>query len=211
MPGVTGKVCPVNDEHAQSAFARCLFVLVSPSTVVGHGLAFEEAVVSGRRLVDNHQQYFAFHVHAGVVVPVILGGIDAVANEDDRRVDISRRCSGLILGYEVFAVSERNRLTILRHELGFGLVFNSMHGIERHFLKIGPVVACGFYAVQSKLCSNVFSGNLRAALAWTASFEEITCKKAYMRAYFFGIDAVSGLARSFRHSGNCRDLCLANK
>ena len=45
LPSVTGQIRPVNDEHAQCASPRGLFVLVGPAAVIGHRLALEKLFV----------------------------------------------------------------------------------------------------------------------------------------------------------------------
>ena len=65
-----------------------LLVLVGPAAVVGEGLAGEEVGIVGGRIVDDDEDDFAFDVDAGVVVPLVLGRGDAVADEDDGGVDV---------------------------------------------------------------------------------------------------------------------------
>ena len=73
----------MNQDRAHRALARGLFVLVSPAAVVGERLALEELGIVGSGLVHQHQQDFAFHIHALVVVPLIFGGLNAVAHIND--------------------------------------------------------------------------------------------------------------------------------
>ena len=92
----------MNDEHADGAAARGLFVFVGPAAVVGEGFALEELLVVGRRLVDDDQcdlalQVDLFAVRAGVVVPVVLRRVNAVAHKDDGRIDVRGRLPGLVL------------------------------------------------------------------------------------------------------------------
>ncbi len=67
--------------------------------------------IVGGRLVDDDQGDLALHVDflavcAGVVVPVILGRMDAVADEDDGRVDIGGGLAGLIFCDDFRAVGK---------------------------------------------------------------------------------------------------------
>ena len=73
---------------ANRAFARGLLVLVSPAAIVGECRPFEKISVVRWRLVHQHQQNFAAHVHALVVVPLIFGCLDSVADVNDLCVNI---------------------------------------------------------------------------------------------------------------------------
>ena len=77
----------MDDQYTDSATTRGLFVLVGPAAVVGHGLALEELLIVGGRFIDDDEGDFAFEVDTGVVVPVVFGGMDAVADKDNRRID----------------------------------------------------------------------------------------------------------------------------
>ena len=88
VPAVAGEVGAVDDERADGAHAGGLLELVGPAAVVGEGLAAEELGVVGGRVADDAEDDLALDVDAGVVVPVELGRGDAVADEDDGRVDV---------------------------------------------------------------------------------------------------------------------------
>src|SRR5439155_13948408 len=81
----------VNEERADRAFAGGLLVLVGPAAVIGEGLAAEKFGVVGGWVADDHEDDLALDVDAGVVVPVVLGGGDAVPDEDDGGVDVYDR------------------------------------------------------------------------------------------------------------------------
>src|SRR3546814_20919776 len=72
----------------RSALARGLLELVGPAPVIGHALAFEQALVAGVEagVVDQDDDGLALHVDAGIVVPVLLGRVDAVADAHQRTV-----------------------------------------------------------------------------------------------------------------------------
>ena len=81
----------VNDDgRGRAQFSR-LVVLVSPAAVVRHGAAAEDLWierlgirrVGNRRVVDEHDDRLALYVDAFVVVPLELGRLHAVADEDD--------------------------------------------------------------------------------------------------------------------------------
>ena len=94
VPAVAGEVGAVDDERADRAHARGLLELVGPAAVVGERLAAEELGVVRGRIADDAEDDLAFDVDAGVVVPVELGRGDAVADEDDGRVDVDGRREG---------------------------------------------------------------------------------------------------------------------
>src|SRR5262245_2399090 len=52
---------------------------------------------------------------------------------------------------------------------------------QRHPLKISPVVACGLEAREGELCRDIFAGEIAAARAYAASFQEIVGQEANMR------------------------------
>ena len=82
-PGIAGRRGLVHDQRGGGALSRGLFELVGPAPVVGHRVTAKQLGVLGReaRVVDKDDGGLAGHVHAGVVVPVVLGGHDAIADE----------------------------------------------------------------------------------------------------------------------------------
>ena len=87
--GIAGRTGLVNDDHAGRALLGADLVLVGPAAVVRHRLAAERlrielggvVGIGHGRIVDEHHQRLALHVHALVVVPVELGRDHAVADE----------------------------------------------------------------------------------------------------------------------------------
>src|SRR3546814_10675854 len=84
--GRAGRV--VDDDRRLRALARGLLELVGPAPVIGHALAFEQALVAGVEagVVDQDDDGLALHVDAGIVVPVLHGRVAAVADEHQRAV-----------------------------------------------------------------------------------------------------------------------------
>src|SRR6185369_16925848 len=83
---------------------RCALVLVRPAPVVEAALAGEQLRIP-IRIVVEHQQSLAAHVDAFEVVPAILRGFDAVADEDDLTVaDSDRRVVTTADGDEIAGV-----------------------------------------------------------------------------------------------------------
>jgi hypothetical protein len=98
-----------------------LFELVRPAAVVRPCLAAEQldAVFHDRRVIVQEQQDLACQVGALEVVPIVLGCLDPVADEQERRVDdiddlllsrrpVGQRLVGLVVQLAV-AVSDRQR------------------------------------------------------------------------------------------------------
>ena len=84
LPRVPGRVRRVDEEHAGGALLRGLQVLVVPAAVPEARLAREELrVVLGVVVHDDHD--LPADVDVLVVVPLVLGRDDAVADEDDVR------------------------------------------------------------------------------------------------------------------------------
>ena len=130
----------MNQNRAHRAFARCLFILVGPAPVVGQCFALKELCVVRRRLIDQHQQHFAFDVGPFVVIPVVFGRFDSIADVDDFRIDVRLGLLRLIVGHVlverlqiVGPALSRNQYKRCR-----GLRRDADHG---NFLHIGSAVA----------------------------------------------------------------------
>ncbi len=92
----------MNDKHTDRSPARRLFIFVGPAAVVSERLAFEEIRIVRRRLVDDDESDLALQVdilaiRTGVVVPMVLRRVNAVADVDDGRVELGGLLPGLIL------------------------------------------------------------------------------------------------------------------
>ena len=111
----------VDENHSHCAFARRFFVFVGPAPVVGEGFALEKFRIVRRRLVHQHEQHFAAHVDAFVVVPVIFRRFNAIADIDNVRIDIGLRLLGLIVGDILIKRLQIHRRALLGHQrkLGF--------------------------------------------------------------------------------------------
>ena len=221
LPAVTGEIGSVDDEDADGSSARGLLVLVGPAAIVGEGLTLEESFVVGGRFVDNDESDLAVEIEIRavgkrVVVPVVLGRVDAVSDKDNRSVEIGVGLAGLILGDNLSAVGEIDGPSGLSHhgrrELGWhegevGLVFNGVDGHKRNSLEVSAVVACGLDAGESKLRGDVFGGQLCTTLAGTAALKQVEREEADVSADLRWINGGSGGACSrgkavdFRNSG----------
>jgi hypothetical protein len=78
----------MDQQDAGRALAQRFLELVGPAAVPGEGLAAEALRFGGGglRVVDHRHQQLAFHIHALEVVPAFVRCVDAVADEDDGRV-----------------------------------------------------------------------------------------------------------------------------
>ena len=79
----------MDDDGARRTLFGGFLIFIGPAAVIGHGLAVEGAFerlgpVIG--VVDQDDRGLARHVHAFIVVPALLGRIDAVADEDQLAV-----------------------------------------------------------------------------------------------------------------------------
>ena len=106
----------MDENRAHSAFAGGFFILVGPASVVGERLAFEEIHIVGRRLVDQHEQNFAAHVGALVVVPFIFGSFDSVTHIHDFSVYVGLRLLRLVVGDVVVERHEISRVPAETHQ-----------------------------------------------------------------------------------------------
>src|SRR5271165_5025815 len=80
FPGIAGHVSLVNQDDASRALARGFFILISPTSVVSERRSLEELHIVGRRLVYQHEQHFPPYVSAFVVIPLVFGRLDAIAD-----------------------------------------------------------------------------------------------------------------------------------
>src|SRR6266851_2036384 len=199
VPAVAGEVGAVDDERADGSHAGGLFELVGPAAVVGEGVAAEEVGVGGGWVADDAEDDFAFDVDVGVVVPVKLGGGDAVADEDDGGIDVDgggERAVGdgvVVAVLEVDGVeSDSDAFRLFGDERHGGFGGDGIHADEVDLLEVGAVVAAGFEAVEGELGGDVLGGYLAAAQAGAASFEEIVGEELDVGADLFGVDGGFG-------------------
>ncbi len=213
FPSVAGEIGAMNDENADGAAARRLFIFVGPAAVVGERSAFEEPFVVGWRLIHDDQRDFAvqvdlFAIGALEVIPVIFGSANAVTDEYDRRVEVRGVLAGLVFGDDVGAIGEIGGLTACGFERELCFVFESVDGEERNFLEEGATFACGLHACESELRGNVFSGEFGAARTGATAFEQIEGEEADMRADPLGVNALRDGRRGGRQASDLRACAL---
>ena len=189
FPRITRHLCLVDQDHSHRALARGLFILVSPAAVVGEGLALEEFRIVRRRFIHQHQQNFAVHVQAFVVVPVVFRRFDAVADEDDVGVHIRLGLLSLVVGDVFIERLQIHRLALLGHQRKLG-VGQGRDADQGHFLHVSAVISGGLQSVFGKLRGDVLRGNVAAALARAAAFQQIVRQIANMPANVIGGDGL---------------------
>ncbi len=173
VPAVAGEVGAVDDEGADGSHAGGLLELVGPAAVVGEGFAAEEFGVVGGWVADDAENDFALDVDAGVVVPVELGGGDAVADEDDGGVEGGGRGEGLVGNGVVGGVGEFLRGAVGGEEGEAGLPGDGLHADEVDLLQVAAPIAGGLQAGEGELVGDVVGGELAAAQAGVAAFKEV--------------------------------------
>ena len=89
VPAIGGRFGVVDDDRGGGALARGFLELVGPAAIIGHGAAVERTGQARRliiRVIDQDQHRLALHVQAGIVVPALFRGVDAIADEHHRAV-----------------------------------------------------------------------------------------------------------------------------
>ena len=83
IPAISGRIGFVHNQRHRCALTRCLFKLVGPAAVIGHGFASEKFCIAGgkARVIDKHHHSLAFDVDIFIVVPAIFRRDDAVADK----------------------------------------------------------------------------------------------------------------------------------
>src|ERR1017187_1310076 len=115
---------------------------------------------SGRSVEDDDN--FAVEIEAGEVIVIVLGNLEAITGEDERRADFGRRHdAGADDG--VFAENERFALAIA-DEGEAAILFDDLARDEAHGL-VETVRSCWLRVLMLKLFDRVF---LRFALATAA-------------------------------------------
>ena len=87
FPGIARGVWRVDDDGAEGSAPKGFFVLESPATVVGKRVGGEEVRIIRRRFVAEQQDNLALHVRVLIVIPLVFGGRDPMADEHHFGVD----------------------------------------------------------------------------------------------------------------------------
>src|SRR5215217_4297940 len=75
----------MNDDHPRSTLARAALVLVSPAAIVETAIARKQFRIPIRIVIEHHE-HLPFEVGALEIIPLKLGGLDAITDEHDFRV-----------------------------------------------------------------------------------------------------------------------------
>ncbi len=148
VPIVGGRLALVDDQAARRAGGQGRLVLVAPAAVVGHRLAAEAAVVE-RRIADEDHRDLALHVElgiSGVVVPLLLGRVDAVAEEDQLGVDELLGPGREAAADPGLAEGHRHRLTLAATQLHPGRALVDRHAAHADGLRPATIDARGLEA-----------------------------------------------------------------
>ena len=183
------RVAGVHDETRRRALQRGLGILVGPAPVVGHGAAVEKRrIATGKaRIVDQHDHRLALHVHAGVIVPVPVRRIRAVAEEHHRRIlQVHLRFPLQGLHHHVLLVGETG---VLRAggDLQLHLVVEQQGALRRHGLEPGTVVA-GLQPHALELVDQEIQRALRTDRAGLAPAEVVGTERLLVAGKIGGVD-----------------------
>src|SRR5687767_3502626 len=82
---VAGAGGVMNNKTAFCTLACGFFKLICPTTVVGHGFAFEQDRILGSKagVIDHYEHHLIFYIETCIIVPIIFGGYYAEAGENE--------------------------------------------------------------------------------------------------------------------------------
>ena len=106
LPGVAGGGRRVDDQAPGGALAQRLFVLEGPAAVVGERRSAEESRIVGCRLVREEDDDLALDIDPLVVIPLELGGDDAVTDIDGFSVHLGERLLPVVHSDEIVEVAQ---------------------------------------------------------------------------------------------------------
>ena len=191
LPRVGGRFVGVDEQRAGRALPRRLLELVGPAAVVGQRLAAEQGRLVGRRrrVVDHHQHPLPLHVDAGVVVPFLLGGDDAVADEHHLAAHrdlgvLDAREGDDVVTVLVGAAGHAQREAAIDHRFD-----------DRHLLEVGAAVAGRRESGQGQLRRQVLGGQFATARRRRPPFEQVVRQVADVRGNRRGGDLGFGRTR----------------
>jgi hypothetical protein len=168
----------VQQNHAGSAAACRFFVFVSPATVVGECPCAKKIWLRGgrRRIVHQHHEDLAAIVGvAFVIVPLLLGSINAVTDKNQIGIDVD---SSVCAPVNATKSSANLKLSLpLAPEIVKRRRRICFYTDERHRLKETAILAGALSPSASKLRRDVLRRKLTTARACTASFEHVVRKK----------------------------------
>ena len=200
----------MHDQRGGCTLTCGFLELVGPASVVGHALAVEQRVAAGVEpgVVDEHHHGLALPVLAGVVVPVLLGGIDTVADEH-HVAGVNLHLWLAAAGADDHVGAERQLPADIatadgEHGGGVGGGFGHRHVLEP------TVTVAGLQADALHLVADVVDRQFLALAAGRTAFEFIRSQGLDQLAEIGGVDVAGKGMRGNGGSrrGNRYLLCL---
>ena len=105
----------MNDKHTRGTTQCGHLEFIGPASIIGHRLIPKEA--GGRRIVNEHEQHLARHIHILKIIPVVLRRNCAVPNENKFSVQFYTINNPLRKRYVVSTWFKENNFAILRLHL----------------------------------------------------------------------------------------------
>ena len=205
LPRIAGRGCRVNDDRSRRPLSRRALVLVGPAAVVETAVAFEQLGVPVRIVVHHHQD-LALEVRPLEIVPLVFGGLDAVAHEHQLGVpdrgggllDLARgdvlvrpfELDGLVAGFEV---------------PGLGGVGFDAHHVEG--LLPGAALGARLVAEELEGGGEIEAGRLVAAAGDAAALQQVVREEAQGRLQGATVDGLGRLVGA-RGEEEARRRCL---
>ena len=183
----------MNDDGAEGTLAAGFLKLIAPAAVIGHRLAVKLARFwqGEAGIVNQDQGNLALHVQSLVVVPIVFGCLDAIADKDQGRIfDLD----ALI----VVATAQHDILTVVHRQVTQGDVLRLAGGVAHHRYGLQEAAIVGAYQPGGgKGLAKVIQGQLL-----TLSRRGTALK--FIRGEGLNIQPESGFVK-------CRNLLLATE
>ena len=172
-PTIAGGSRGVDKQHPRGAVLRGQLELGGPATVFAQMRAVEEAgfLGGGCGLVHQHQQHLAMHVQALVIVPLVLGGVDAEAHEDHRGVE-GLLGSGDTGSKDNLRTEPRRGTGAASQETEGALIHPRPQASQGHGLAIGHALG-GLQTQHLELSLEVAHGEIGSALARAPALQQV--------------------------------------
>ena len=112
VPAISRWRIVMDNQHSGCTLTRCFFVLIRPATVIGHRFAAKLAsqILSVKiRVVDHHDNGFAFYIDTGIIIPALFRGDNAMADKDHlAHVHFGLRRFAIAADYIFAAIGKRD-------------------------------------------------------------------------------------------------------
>jgi hypothetical protein len=197
VPAVSGGGNGVDDDRPRGSLARGAFVLVGPAAVIEPPIPLEQ-IRAPLRIVVHHDQDLSLQILPLVVVPLVLGRLDAVSDEDQLRAVDHRGRRLQAAGNDVIGRVLECHFTLRAPErpLRRNLRVNA-HDIE--WLLPAAVGQSWLQPHLHHLSLEVEAGQLVPAGRGAASLEKVVGQERDVSAQAIGVDlSVRGLCCTSR-------------